>query len=108
MKKTQMYEAADGSQFSTAIECKKYESATYFKKLANLTEADIGRAIRREDTGLAAAFERVGNMIAGNRRASGELKRNSKNMPAGQTYHASLKPGMQVTGPGDFKGKIVG
>lgn len=70
-----MYEATDGSQFATANECKKYESAACFKKLANLTEADIGRAIRREDTGLAAALERVGNLIAQTRRANGELQR---------------------------------
>jgi len=75
MKKSHVYEAQDGKHFSTAQECRAHENSISFALLWDLKPTDIDRAIERTNRPLADAFERIGNIIAKERRMSGGLKR---------------------------------
>lgn len=76
MKRSHIFEADDGTTFAKATDCKHYEEGgQLLHLLSNLSHAEIQTALDRTDTKLADAFERVGSIIAAERRESGELKR---------------------------------
>jgi hypothetical protein len=79
MKRTQVFEANDGTKFSTAEECKKHEETSSLTLLERLSPEDVSEALQRTNVLLADAFERIGNIIAEKRRQSGGLKRAAKN-----------------------------
>jgi hypothetical protein len=82
MKRTQVFEAADGTTFETAGECREHETIVDLQtKLVGLSDGDISRAFTRGDPGLAHALELAGAIIAKKRRATGDLKR-KRNAPA--------------------------
>jgi hypothetical protein len=87
MKRTQVYEANDGTKFSTSDECKKHEEISSLALLERLSPEDINEALQRTNIPLADAFERIGNIIAERRRQSGGLKRAKSKKP-----EAAVKP----------------
>lgn len=72
------YEAPDGRQFDTPELCRSYELANPELLLIGMTLDQIRAAMRREDSDLADALEKVGTGIARDRRADGEFKRQPK------------------------------
>jgi hypothetical protein len=78
MKRSHVFEAADGKTFATAGECKAHEESEALSLLLDLSEHDIMSALARSNVPLADAFERAGNIIAAKRRESGDLKRAPK------------------------------
>lgn len=78
MKKTHVFEANDGTAFSSAADCKAHENEVRIRRMANLSHEQVLAAIFGKDRELAEVFERVASIIASNRRANGELKRVKK------------------------------
>jgi hypothetical protein len=79
MKRSQIFEAEDGTTFATAAECRRYEEIVSLSSvLGNLEPKDIHAGLIREHAELADALERAGSIIAAKRRQDGELKRASK------------------------------
>jgi hypothetical protein len=85
MKRTNVYEAEDGTRFATVAECKSHEEKQFMDIFVGLSTASVMEAFNRKDVKLADAFERAGNVIGAKRRESGELKRAKKEEPRGTT-----------------------
>jgi hypothetical protein len=81
MKRSHVFEAADGTTFPTSHECKAHEESEALSLLRDLTEQGIMSALARSDIPLADAIERAGNIIAAKRRKDGDLKRAKKMAP---------------------------
>ena len=75
MKSITEYESFDGKRFSTAEECRAYEDQHFETRLTGLTLDEVRAALAREDTDLADAFEKAGNLIGRARREAGELRK---------------------------------
>jgi hypothetical protein len=82
MKRTQIFEAADGRTFATAEECREHEDRAFVTLLEGLSNDAVADALDRRNTELSDAFERAGNIISVRRRASGELRKKRKTKQA--------------------------
>ncbi len=78
MKRMTGYEASDHAWFETREACKAHEEGINLKCLAHMDAEQVKSALDRTNIPLANAIEFAGQLIAGKRRASGDMKRRRK------------------------------
>jgi hypothetical protein len=86
----QAFEAFDGKRFTTAKECRDYESDGLHIRLANLTPEQVSDALARRNLDLASAFEDAGLIIRSARRVAGDFRIQRK--PKAKAIDASVAP----------------
>lgn len=81
MKQVKVFQAEDGTEFATEADCKLHEMSLLLEWVGKASMDQVSSAIDNPTSPLAAAIERVGNMIGEARRKNGDLKRRKKAAP---------------------------
>lgn len=74
MKRVEKYQAFDGVEFYSEVECRAYERRFAHARLAGLSIEQVEAALSRADPELADAIEQVGSRIARARLDAGEKR----------------------------------